>query len=157
MLKKLYILLHTIRHFSVVETHTEADALLAVSPRPTLAKMSSSMILLIGILTTGCVDPISYKDPDLIKWKGLTEDSAKKVVSQRVPLGLSPDSVKVFLKKQQLTFSEVTPNDSGYYITASTAIKRENVMMKSKWLLKFYFDPNRKLTQIDIRKGLISF
>jgi len=114
-------------------------------------------IILIGILIAGCVDPISYKDPDLIKWRGLKEDSAKKIVSERVPRGTSPDSVKVFLKKQQLTFSAVTPSDSGYYITASTAIKRENVMMKSKWLLKFYFDPQRKLTQIEVRKGLISF
>ncbi len=40
-----YILFHTTRHFSVVETQTEAAAPLAVSPRPTWAKMSSSMIL----------------------------------------------------------------------------------------------------------------
>ncbi|OJJ17176.1 hypothetical protein BKI52_31190 [marine bacterium AO1-C] len=114
-------------------------------------------ILLIGVIATSCLDPISYKDPDLLKWQGLNEDSAKKIVAKRVPLGISPDSVTVFMKKQRLTFSAVTPNESGYYITASTAIRRESVMMKSKWLLKFHFDSNRKLTKIDVHKGLISF
>lgn len=118
---------------------------------------STLCILLVGMMTVSCLDPISYQDPDLIKWRGLDEPAATKIIKERVSLGMSADSVKIFLKKQKLTFSVLTPQGAGYYQTAATAIMREDVMMKAKWLFKFYFDAHRKLTKLEVKKGLISF
>lgn len=112
-------------------------------------------IILFGI--TGCLDPITYQDPDLIHWPGLEEPVALQLLNKRVSLSTSADSVQLFLKKQNLSPSQLTPHNTGFFMTASTPIMREKVMTKSKWLLKFYFDKSRRLTKIKVRKSLISF
>lgn len=105
-----------------------------------------------------CVDPISFQDPDMVRWRELNVNSAKKLLAKKVPLNTPLDSVKSFLKQQKLSASHLAtkPKAAGFYISAATPIMREDILMKSKWLLKFHFDKQRRLTKIDVKKGLIS-
>lgn len=105
-----------------------------------------------------CIDPISFQDPDMIRWRELNVNSAKKLLTKKVPLNTPLDSVKSFLQQQKLSASRLAakPKGAGFYISASTPIMREDILMKSKWLLKFHFDKHRRLTKIDVKKGLIS-
>lgn len=116
------------------------------------------LIIFILFSLASCIDPITHrKNPDLIQWKGMQEADAYQALVKRIPLQTSADSVTLFLKKQKLFPIITTPVKSGSFITTSTRIMREKIMIKSKWLFKFHFDTRRKLSKIDIRKSLIKF
>ncbi len=105
-----------------------------------------------------CLDPITHRNnPEIIRWKGMKEDSARYLISKKVPLQTSANDVIRFCKKQGLSHSKITPNKNGFFITAASPIIGEKVMMKAKWLLKFYFDKSKKLTKTELHKGLIGF
>lgn len=105
-----------------------------------------------------CLDPITHRNnPEIIRWKGIKEDSARQLISKKVPLQTSAGDVIQFCKKQGLSYSKITPNKNGFFITASSPIISEKVMTKAKWLLKFYFDKSKKLTKTELHKGLIGF
>ena len=115
------------------------------------------VILTLGSLGS-CLDPITHRNnPEIIRWKGMKEDSARYLISKKVPLQTSADDVIRFCKKQGLTPSKLTPSKNGSFITASSPIISEKVMTKAKWLLKFYFDKSKKLTKTELHKGLIGF
>ena len=110
------------------------------------------------LLLPACLDPITHRNnPEIIRWKGMKEDSARYLISKKVPLQTSADDVIRFCKKQGLSPSKLTPNKHGFFLTASSPIIGEKVMTNAKWLLKFHFNQSKQLIKTELHKSLIGF
>lgn len=114
--------------------------------------------VVILLFLPACLDPITHRNnPEIIRWKGMKEDSAQYLLSKKVPLQTSAEDVIRFCKKQSLSPSKLTANKNGFFITASSPIIGEKVMTNAKWLLKFHFNQSKQLIKIELHKSLIGF